>query len=62
MVSPTNEFTTDLKNGSKRDEKGSLSFTFLWGEKMAVEWGEGKKTGKGGEKAVLGWLEGGGIF
>ena len=30
---------------------------------MAVEWGEGKKKGKkGGEKAVLDWLEGGGGF
>ena len=30
---------------------------------MAVEWGEGKKKRKKGEKkAVLDWLEGGGIF
>ena len=53
IVSPTNEFTTDLKNGSKRDEKKVSKFYVSVGEKMAVEWGEGKKKGKKGEKRLF---------
>ena len=58
MVSPTNEFTTVLKNGSKRDEKKVSKFY------VSVRRKDGSRVegGKKGKKVCFRLLERGGVL